>query len=85
MGLFKAMFFDGMPTKALRFGDTHWSGFLSVLQEARLLKYISLKESLDSKILTQSNSFWRQQISQLFRWSWDRAGHDTNLGRQTES
>ena len=50
-----------------------------------ILKYISLKESLDTKILTQSNSFWRQQIFQLFRWSWDRAGPKTNLGRQTES
>ena len=50
-----------------------------------IIKYISLKESLDSKNLTQSNSFWRQQISQLFRWSWDRAGPRNNLGCQTES
>ena len=55
------------------------------VQQKNQLKYISLKETLDSMILTQSNSFWQQQISQLLVGSWDRAGPKTNLGRQTES
>ena len=49
------------------------------------LKCISLKKSLNSKILNQSDSFWQQKISQLFRWSWDRASPKSNTGPQTYS